>query len=136
MLELLFSCVVAVSSSTTMYLNKPISRAKDIVLQKQIDVSDNPINLKGFLDVPKNYSISRQYHYETAFIKFLLNLTTFISVIVIISTLYLVLSSTPEEEKVDADYVYAKFLIAAAVLNILFTLGCYFLARNIDDKVE
>jgi len=136
MLELLFSCVVAVSSSAAMYLNKPISRAKDIVLQKPIDVTENPSNLKEFLDVPKNYSISRQYHYESALIKLLLNLTTIISVVVIISTIYLIMSSTAEEAKAGLDYSYSKYLVTAAVFNILFTLACHFLAKNIDDKLE
>ncbi|QHI36462.1 hypothetical protein IMCC3317_18250 [Kordia antarctica] len=134
MFELLFSCVIAVSSSTAMYLIKPISRSKEIVLNKAIDTSNNPVNFKEFLDVPKNYSISRQYHYETAFINLLLKLTTIISIFVICSTIYLILTSTPEEAKADLNYSYSKYIITAAVFNILFTLGCHFLARNIDDK--
>jgi len=131
MIELIIACVVAVSTSSSMFIKKSIRKAGEVVLEKNVSVNTSIQTLGDFLSIHENYTISRQYHYEAGAIKLLFRLTVFLSLCVIIGSLIIIFSFDLSANNLAFPEGLYKTFAAFVVLSLLSTFACFFLAGGI-----
>lgn len=133
MIDLIVTSAGALYSSTNLLAKKSVRNAKSIVLDKEIDISNCPANLRTLLEIPKNYKVLRQFHYEVLAIKAFFIFCMLCSIYVLLGALIIIFNIDLKSSISNLPEFINRGVYVAFVLSLIFSFACTFLAGNLSE---
>lgn len=129
---LIISSLGVIGSTMFLLFKKSVRNAREIVLEKKIDISFVPSNsVKDLVNISTNRFALRQLYYEVLVIRIFLWGCVLLSCVVLIGAIVLIFGLNLKSPNPDIPIYIRQFIYFSLVLTLVFAFACSFFAGGL-----